>query len=96
MKKKLNKSSPKNGFDFRGGVRGKYAKSYVRGTNIVVLEPGVAKLFPDSKSVNEALRALGDIIKHQGKRVQFDENYSQRSGSCGAAGAAFSDGRREG
>lgn len=45
-------------YDFSGGVRGKYADSYRRGTNLVLLDPEVAEAFPDSKSVNDALRAL--------------------------------------
>ncbi len=45
-------------YDFSGGVRGKYAGRYAEGTNVVVLEPDVAAAFPDSKSVNETLRAL--------------------------------------
>jgi hypothetical protein len=49
-------------YDFSGGVRGKHAARYAKGTNIVVLDPDVAKVFPDSASVNEALRALLPII----------------------------------
>jgi hypothetical protein len=45
-------------YDFSKGVRGKYAKRYAEGTNVVVLEPDVAKAFPNSKSVNRALRSL--------------------------------------
>ncbi len=48
-------------YDFRGGVRGKYAARFARGTNIVILEPDVAQRFPDSKAVNDALRALAAI-----------------------------------
>ena len=48
-------------YDFSGGVRGKYAKKYARGTNIVVLDPDVAKVFTDSKEVNEILRTLTRI-----------------------------------
>lgn len=45
-------------YDFSGGVRGKHAANYAKGTNIVVLDPDIAEVFPDSKSVNEALRIL--------------------------------------
>jgi hypothetical protein len=45
-------------YDFSGGVRGKYADRYRRGTNVVLLDPELAEAFPDSKSVNDALRAL--------------------------------------
>ena len=49
--------------DFRGGVRGKYAGRVCAGSNVVVLDPDVAPVFPDSKSVNDALRALVKIAK---------------------------------
>jgi hypothetical protein len=48
-------------YDFSGGVRGKYVDQYRSGTNVVLLEPEVAKAFPDSQSVNDALRALLSI-----------------------------------
>lgn len=48
-------------YDFSKGVRGKYARRYARGTNVVVLKPDVAKLFPDSASVNDALRLLAKV-----------------------------------
>ncbi len=48
-------------YDFSGGVRGKYVDRYRRGTNVVLLEPELAHAFPDSKSVNDALRALLSI-----------------------------------
>ena len=40
----------------KSGVRGKYVKSYREGNNIVVIAPDLHKLFPDSDSVNRALR----------------------------------------
>ena len=46
-------------FDFKGGVRGKYATRVASG-NVVVLEPDVASVFPDSRAVNGALRAFRD------------------------------------
>ena len=48
-------------YDFSGGVRGKYAARYGEGANIVILDPDIAKVFRDSKSVNEALRALVEV-----------------------------------
>ncbi len=42
--------------DFRDGVRGKYYKRYQQGTNVVLLEPDLAKVFHDSDVVNQALR----------------------------------------
>ena len=55
-------------YDFSKGVRGKYAKRFAAGSNVVVLDPDLAKVFPDSASVNEALRALADILKKQERR----------------------------
>jgi hypothetical protein len=52
MKKASNKSSRKqtrNEYDFSQGERGKYARRYAQGTNVVVLEPDVAKAFPTRK-----------------------------------------------
>jgi len=45
-------------YDFSGGVRGKYVDRYRSGTNVALLDPELAEAFPDSKSVNDALRAL--------------------------------------
>jgi hypothetical protein len=52
-------------YDFRGGVRGKYAERYAQGTNVVLLDPDVAEVFRDTASVNRALRALAGIIRDQ-------------------------------
>ena len=52
-------------YDFRGGVRGKYAAAYAEGTNLVLLDPDVAAVFPDATTVNEALRALMVIARLQ-------------------------------
>ena len=40
----------------KSGIRGKYTKSYREGTNIVLIDPDLHKLFPDSEAVNRALR----------------------------------------
>lgn len=39
-------------------VRGKYAAAYAKATNVVVIDPSLTKIFPNSESVNEALRGL--------------------------------------
>ena len=46
-------------------VRGKYVERYNEGTNIVLLEPDIAKAFPDSESVNKALRMLIEVEQNQ-------------------------------
>ena len=46
-------------YDFSKGVRGKYHKRLLKeGSNVVVLDPDVAKAFPDSAAVNDALRVV--------------------------------------
>lgn len=57
-RKSLKVSEPelRPGYDFSGAVRGKYYKRYLEGTNVVVLEPDVAKRFKNSASVNRVLR----------------------------------------
>ena len=57
-------------YDFsrmKGGVRGKYAKRFRAGTNLVLLEPDVAKVFADDESVNDALRSLIKVATKQAK-----------------------------
>jgi hypothetical protein len=49
----------------KGGVRGKYAARYRAGTNLVLLEPEVAKAFPNDKAVNEALKLVMKLKKVQ-------------------------------
>ena len=54
-------------YDFRRGVRGKYAKRYASGANVVVIDPDVAEYFPDHESVNQSLRGLVSIIRKRRK-----------------------------
>jgi hypothetical protein len=70
MRKNSVKSSNRSNvpdIDFSGGVRGKYAARYAAGTNLVLLSPDVAEIFPDSMAVNEALRTL---VRLSGKTVR--------------------------
>lgn len=57
-------------YDFSGGVRGKHADRFARGSNVVVLDPDVARVFSDSESVNQALRALAQIIQQQSEKAR--------------------------
>ena len=50
-------------YDFSKGVRGKHHEAYRRGTNIVVLEPDVARVFRNSAAVNGALRATAQVAQ---------------------------------
>jgi len=54
-------------YDFSKGVQGKYDKRSAEGTNVVIIEPDVAKVFPDHDSVNQALRSLVEIIRRHKK-----------------------------
>jgi len=66
MKKEIRKSDKmRNHYDFSGGVRGKYAERYAEGSNVVVLDPDVARLFPNGQAVNETLRAVAEIVNIQ-------------------------------
>ena len=47
----------------KGAVRGKYAKRYHAGTNLVLLDPDVRKAFRDEQAVNEALRLVIELRK---------------------------------
>ena len=59
MKKELgDEEEMRAEYDFTNAEQGKYARRLAGGSNIVVLDPDVAASFPDSKSVNRALRAL--------------------------------------
>ncbi len=55
---------------FKRGVRGKYVDQYRKGTNLVLLEPDVAKAFPDEKKVNDALRLVMKLNELQEKEVR--------------------------
>jgi len=56
--------------ELKGGVRGKYAARYRRGTNRVLLSPDVAEYFPDEQSVNTALRTLIHVAKGAVRRAR--------------------------
>jgi hypothetical protein len=76
-RKKTEELRPEYDFDYSKAVRGKYYKRLVtEGSNVVILEPDVAKAFADSATVNDALRSLLNLtkktkrlIKHSGGRV---------------------------
>jgi hypothetical protein len=67
--KKPKRSDPemRDEYDFSKAIRGKYAKRFAEGTNIVVLEPEIAELFSDAKAVNDALRPLAKIVRKRQK-----------------------------
>ena len=59
--------------DLGNGIRGKYYEDYKSGTNLVLLSPDVAAMFPDEESVNKALR---DLIKLAQKSVNLTKRSS--------------------
>jgi len=68
MKAKKKQSAdelrPEYDFDYSKVVRGKYYRRLTdEGSNLVVLEPDIAKAFRDSVSVNKALRSLLDLTR---------------------------------
>lgn len=56
--------------ELKSGVRGKYYRRATAGTNLVLIEPELARVFPDSESVNRALRLLVDTAEAVGARRQ--------------------------
>jgi hypothetical protein len=75
---KKNNSNMRAEYDLsklKGGVRGKYYRQATAGTNLVLIEPEVAEIFPDTESVNRALKLLADTAqsatgKSNRRRVQ--------------------------
>jgi hypothetical protein len=71
MKKTKKKSRPlasdedtmRAEYDFSKAVRGVTAARYAEGTHVVLLDPDVAKIFPDTRSVNEALRTIARVTR---------------------------------
>ena len=67
MKKEAEQDSMRPEYDFSSGVRGMHHDAYLRGTNVVLLEPDVAEVFRDSTTVNAALRALAQVARTYAK-----------------------------
>jgi hypothetical protein len=59
------RSTMRREYDFSRGIRGKYAKRFSQGTNLVLLDPDVATKFPNAAAVNKALR---EVLKSRSKR----------------------------
>jgi hypothetical protein len=70
-KRKLSqdKDTMRPEYDFSKGVRGKHAARYAEGTNVVVLEPDVAREFRTTEQVNETLRAVSKLLQQHRKRA---------------------------
>ena len=68
MNQKTDTDDIRSEYDFSGGVRDKHYKAYREGTNVVLLEPEVARVFRDSAAVNRALRMLIDLADGEVQR----------------------------
>ena len=75
----------------KGGVRGKYYRQATEGTNLVLVDPELADIFPDTESVNRALRLLVDTAKiatpdarsrHRASRKQHKRTARKRARSA--------------
>ena len=53
-------------YDFSRAVRGATARRYAEGANVVVVAPDLLDVFPDAKSVDDALRALAPMLRRGG------------------------------
>jgi hypothetical protein len=62
----------------KGGIRGKYYGQATRGTNLMLIEPELAKIFPDAESVNRALRLLVDTAEAAAGPVRHRQAANKR------------------
>ena len=60
----------------KGGVRGKYYREATAGTNLVLIEPELYEVFPDTESVNRALRLLVHTAKATALRPRRQKSAS--------------------
>lgn len=74
----IDQDTMRSEYDFSKAVRGVTAARYAQGTNVVVLNPDVVRMFPNATAVNEALRALGGIIR-QAQRPKTLKRLTSRS-----------------
>ena len=70
MSKTTESEDMREQYDFSKGVRGKHYRAFAAGSNVVVLDPDVARIFRDAVAVNDALRMLMQIA---GKEVSDAE-----------------------
>ena len=73
--------------DFGKLLRGKYAARVSTGTNVVILEPAVAKAFPTDKAVNDALRVVLEMAEATARLTRRSTRTPRRRRSAPAGGA---------
>lgn len=87
MKKQPKKGAPspdrdtmRAEYDFSDGTRGATASRYRESSNVVVIDPDVRDVFPDSASINEALRALAPMLRER-RAIRPPNKAMQRTAS---------------
>lgn len=65
-------------YDFSNAIQGKHHRAFAEGTNVVLLEPDVARVYRDSASVNKALRLLMDLARNQTNGSAQSEHKPER------------------
>jgi hypothetical protein len=69
-------------YDFSKAVRGVTAARYAEGTNVVLLDPDVAEIFPDTRAVNEALRTMARVtrttLRHRARKRTLHNHWVRR------------------
>lgn len=66
--KKAKDGAMRKEYDFSKGTRGKYARRFAAGSNVVVLDPDLAERFCGSDAVNQALRSLVELADRSAKQ----------------------------
>jgi len=62
-RRRIDQDTMRSEYDFSKAVRGVTAARYAEGTNVVLLDPDVAEIFPNARAVNEALRTFARLTK---------------------------------
>jgi hypothetical protein len=65
-------------YDFSNAIQGKHHRAYAEGTNVVLLDPDVARVYRDSVSVNKALRLLMEVARNQTTNSAQPEHQPER------------------
>lgn len=82
-KTSLDELRPEYDFDYSKAVRGKYYQRLLdESSNIVILEPDVAKAFRDSVSVNEALRSLLELTRSTKRLTSRSTGRAKKLRAC--------------
>lgn len=79
-KKSVDELRPEYDFDYSKAVRGKYYQRLLEeGSNVVILEPDIAKAFHDSISVNQALRSLLELARSTKRLTRRSSGHGKES-----------------